>query len=117
MTARITRADEAPEYHPPLHTGIHARRLQGHEAGPTDRFWVGMSTYPPGSSADQSPAAQETVYVVVSGSLVLSLDDGDHDLHAGDSVHLPRGTVRGVTNTSEDDAQLLVVIATPQEQP
>lgn len=75
-----------------------------------------MSIYPPGSSADQSPAAQETVYVVTSGSLVLSVEDGDHELHAGDSVHLPRGTVRSVTNTSDDDAQLLVVIASPQEE-
>lgn len=115
MSARITRSDEAPEYHPPLHTGVHARRLQGHEAGSTERFWVGMSTYPPGSSAETSAAAQETVYVVLAGTLLLSAEDEDHELHAGDSVHLPRGTVRSVTNISDDDAQLLVVIATPQE--
>lgn len=116
MTARIVRAAEAPEYHPPLHTGVNARRLQGLEAGPTERFWVGLSTYPPGSSANTSPTAQETVYLVTEGSLVLTVEDAEHQLRAGDSVHMPRGTVRSVTNTSGADAQLLVIIATPQDE-
>ena len=46
MSARIVRAADAPAYDPPLHTGVEARRLQGLEAGETDRFWVGLSTYP-----------------------------------------------------------------------
>ena len=115
MSARIVRAADAPAYHPPLHTGVQARRLQGLEAGETDRFWVGLSTYPPESSADTSPTAQETVYVVLDGTLVLTVDGGEHELGGGDSVHLPRGTVRSVANRSEEPARLLVVIATPTE--
>jgi quercetin dioxygenase-like cupin family protein len=118
MTTRITRADAAPSYAPPRHDGVDARRLQGLEAGPTDRFWVGLSVYHPGGTAQTSPAAQETVYVVLDGELVLTVeDDGIEEvLRAGDSVHLPEGTVRQVENRGDGTARLLVVIATPPPQ-
>lgn len=110
---RITPADAAPPYHPPLHQDVQAVRLQGHEAGPTDRFWVGRSRYLPGGRADEAPTAEETVYVVLDGELVLTTDRQDSTLHAGDSVHLPKGTVRSLENRSGKDASLLVVIALP----
>lgn len=115
MSARITRGDQAPPYSPPLHDGVDARRLQGHEAGPTDAFWVGLSVYEPGGAAQKSPAAQETVYVVVDGELELTVEaDGIHEtLRPGDSAHLPKGTVRSVVNQSDAPARLLVVIANP----
>jgi quercetin dioxygenase-like cupin family protein len=116
MSARITRAGEAPPYHPPLHDGVDAVRLQGLEAGPTERFWVGLSVYHPGGAAQQSPTAQETVYVVLDGSLVLTVDGASSDLRAGDSVHLPQGTVRSVENRGDAPARLLVVIATPARE-
>jgi quercetin dioxygenase-like cupin family protein len=111
---RITRADAAPPYHPPLHHDVQAVRLQGHEAGPTGRFWVGRSVYPPGGRADEAPTAEETVYVVLDGELVLNAEGQTATLSAGDSVHLPKGTVRSVENGSGQDATLLVVIATPE---
>lgn len=114
MSARVVRAGDAPAYHPPRHTGVDAVRLQGLEAGPTERFWVGLSTYPPGSVAETSPAAEETVYVVLEGRLVLTAEDGEHELAEGDSVHLERGTVRSVVNAADRPARLLVVIATPE---
>lgn len=119
MAARITRADQAPPYSPPLHEGIRARRLQGHEAGPTERFWVGMSDYEPGGVAQTSPAAQETVYVVLEGELELAVPDEGlvETVRTGDSVHLPRGTVRSLTNRSGIPARLLVVIAHPEPAP
>lgn len=110
---RITTADAAPPYHPPLHQDVQAVRLQGHEAGPTTRFWVGRSRYLPGGRADQAPTAEETVYVVLDGELVLSTDGQDSTLRAGDSVHLPKGTVRSLENRSGQDASLLVIIALP----
>lgn len=116
MAARITRADQAPPYFPPLHEHVDARRLQGHEAGPTERFWVGVSVYHPDGSATTAPAAQETVYVVLDGELQLLVEaDGiDETLYAGDSAHLPKGTVRSVTNRTGIPARLLVVIAHPE---
>jgi uncharacterized cupin superfamily protein len=117
VAARITRADAAPPYSPPLHEGVDARRLQGLEAGATERFWVGVSVYHPGGSAQTAPAAQETVYVVVSGELLLTVDAVEDILRPGDSVHLSKGTVRSVENRSDATARLLVVIATPDGTP
>lgn len=115
MTARITRLATAPAYTPPLHEGVDARRLQGHEAGPTERFWVGESHYHPAGSAQTSPTAEETVYYVIEGELTLTLPHGQvEQLGAGDCVHLPRGTVRSLENRTGNGARLLVVIATPQ---
>jgi hypothetical protein len=119
MTARIMLAGQAPAYHPPLHEGVEAVRLQGMEAGPTDRFWVGHSTYAPGGAAQLSPTAEETVYLVLGGELVLSVPQEGPDqgrgleqvLRVGDSVHMTRGTVRSVVNRSSAPAQLLVIIA------
>lgn len=117
MSVRVTPADAAPPYQPPLHQDVQAVRLQGHEAGPTSRFWVGRSRYLPGGRADQAPAAEETVYVVLAGQLVLTAEGKDTVLREGDSVHLPKGTVRSLENRSGQDASLLVVIATPEPAP
>lgn len=117
MTASLTLASQAPEYHPLLHDGVTAVRLQGHEASSTDRFWVGLSTYAPGGAAQLSPAAEETVYIVLDGELAVQVPDEGLDrlLRAGDSIHLPKGTIRSVNNRSHKPARLLVVIATPKE--
>jgi quercetin dioxygenase-like cupin family protein len=111
---RVTRADQAPPYAPPLHQGVDAVRLQGMEAGPTERFWVGLSVYAPGGFADTAPTAEETVYVVLDGELALHAEGAVQTLRAGDSVHLPKGTVRSVRNESGAPARLLVVIGTPR---
>ena len=112
MGARVVRAADAPPYSPPLHTDVDAVRLQGLEAGPTEGFWVGLSTYPPGSSADTAPAAAETVYVVLAGELVLTAGGEEWTLRPDDSAHLTAGTVRSLVNESSADARLLVVIGT-----
>jgi quercetin dioxygenase-like cupin family protein len=114
---RITRADAAPPYSPPLHHDVEAVRLQGLEAGPTGRFWVGRSRYLPGGRAGEAPTAEETVYVVLGGELVLNAEGQSAALRAGDSVHLPKGTVRSLENRSGQEASLLVVIAMPEPSP
>ena len=86
-------------------------RLQGHEAGPTERFWVGLSYYLPGGGADESPTGEETVYVVLDGTLVVTADGHEAELGALDSAHLPKGTVRRVDNRSKRPATLMVIIA------
>ena len=113
MPVRITRADAAPPYSPPLHEGVAARRLQGHEAGPTERFWVGLSVYAPGGRARTAPTAEETVYTTLDGELVLSADGREETLRRHDSAHLAKGTVRSIENRSAAPATLLVVIANP----
>ena len=113
MPARIVRADEAPTYLPPNHEGVIARRLQGHDAGQTERFWVGQSNYAPGAEASTTPTNEETVYVVLEGELQLNVDGGEQRIGAGDSVHLPRGTVRSLKNATQAQARILVIVALP----
>jgi quercetin dioxygenase-like cupin family protein len=112
---RITRHVSAPGYVAPAHHDVAAMRLQGHEAGPTERFWVGLSYYLPGGGADESPAAEETVYVVLDGTLVVRADGREEEIGPLDSVHLPKGTIRRVDNRSARPAALLVIIGNRQD--
>ena len=93
---------------------LSTRRLQGQEAGPTERFWVGLSYYLPGGGADESPTSEETVYVVLDGTLVVQADGREEEIGPLDSVHLPKGTLRRVDNRSPRPATLLVIIANRQ---
>jgi uncharacterized cupin superfamily protein len=112
---RITRHASAPGYAPAAHHDVAALRLQGHEAGPTERFWVGLSCYLPGGGADESPTAEETVYVVLDGTLVVRADGLEEELGPLDSVHLAKGTLRRLDNRSAQRATLLVIIGNRQD--
>jgi mannose-6-phosphate isomerase-like protein (cupin superfamily) len=111
---RVTRHSAAPAYVAKAHHDVATMRLQGHEAGQTERFWVGLSYYLPGGGADESPTSEETVYVVLDGTLVVSADGREEEVGPFDSVHLPKGTVRRVDNRSARPATLLVIIANQQ---
>ena len=111
---RITRHSGAPAYVAPAHHEVATRRLQGQDAGPTERFWVGLSYYLPGGGADESPTSEETVYVVLDGTLVVQADGQEEEIGPLDSVHLPKGTLRRVDNRSPRPATLLVIIANRQ---
>ncbi|WP_217624637.1 cupin domain-containing protein [Streptomyces sp. TRM64462] len=113
---RVTRLDDALAYEPPLHHGVGALRLQGHEAGPTVRFWSGLSYYLPGGAADSAPTVEETVYVVLDGELVVTADGDEETLRPYDSVHLAKGQIRSVENRSRRPATLLVTVALPHEE-
>ncbi|MCV7200354.1 beta-D-galactosidase [Mycobacterium angelicum] len=110
---KVTRASAAPPYAAPAHHNVSMTRLQGHEAGHTERFWVGMSRYHPGGTAEKESAGEETVYVVLDGELVITTDTGDTVLNRLDSVHLAKGEVRSIQNRSDREALLLVTIAHP----
>lgn len=113
----VTRVSEAPTYVASAHHGVCTARLQGLEASPTERFWVGVSLYHPGGTAEKTAAQQETVYVVLDGELVVRTDQGEAVLGRLDSVHLAKGEVRSIVNRSEKEALLLVTIAHPQGDP
>lgn len=111
---RVTRYAAAPTYSPPLHVDVTCKRLQGHEAGPTQHLWVGHSVYGPGGAASASATLEETIYTVLDGEIVVSASGREETLRALDSVHLPKGTVRSVENRSDRDASILVTIALPR---
>ena len=111
----VTRLSSAPAYEAVKHHGVAGLRLQGHEAGPSEHFWVGLSYYLPGGGADENPTAEETVYVVLDGSLDVVADGERVTLGVHDSLHMAKGTVRRVDNVSAHTATLLVIIAKPHE--
>jgi mannose-6-phosphate isomerase-like protein (cupin superfamily) len=114
---RITRLAGAPAYTAPLHHDVGTLRLQGHEAGPTERFWVGLSYYLPAGRADLAPTREETVYLVLDGEVVVTAGGRAETLGRYDSVHLPKGTQRSVVNATNSPATLLVIIAQPPPEP
>ena len=58
---QITRIDEAPAYEAAKHNDVEAVRLQGFEASDAKAFWVGLSNYLPGGSAERGATDTEKV--------------------------------------------------------
>lgn len=109
----VTKHADAVAYDAPFHTGVDTRRLQGMEVGPTAGFWMGLSVYPPGSSAGPSDIPVEAMYLVVSGEFVLTCKGETHVMRQYDSVHFEPGDHRQLVNKSDADAVLAVCIANP----
>ncbi|WP_310786377.1 beta-D-galactosidase [Mycobacterium sp. Z3061] len=107
----VTRVCDAPTYVAPAHHHVCTSRLQGLEAGPSERFWVGVSLYHPGGMAEKAAAPAETVYVVLDGELVIHTEEGETVLGRLDSMHLARGETRSILNRSDHEALLLVTMA------
>ena len=115
MTMRITRLADAERFSPPGHEGVGPVRLQGGESTPTTDFTVALSHYLPGGRADLAPQVAETVYVLVSGALVMTSEGEEATLGPLDSVHFTPGTTRAVENRTNAPASMLVVRAVRQE--
>jgi uncharacterized cupin superfamily protein len=110
---KITKHPEAIAYDAPFHSGVDTKRLQGMEIGSTGAFWLGLSVYPPGSSAGPSDIVGESIYFVVSGEFVLRCNGITETLQQYDSVHFVKGDHRELVNESDSDAVLAVAIANP----
>ncbi|WP_426517458.1 cupin domain-containing protein [Diaminobutyricibacter sp. McL0618] len=112
MTMRVTRIGDAEPFQPEGHNGVGPVRLQGGESTPTTDFTVALSHYLPGGAAELAPQPSETVYVIVSGELVMSAEGREAVLGVFDSVHFTPGTVRSVENRTNLPASMLVIRAT-----
>jgi len=111
MTMRVTRLSEAEPFSPVGHAGVGPVRLQGGQSTPTTDFTVALSHYLPGGAADLAPQPSETVYVILSGELVMSSEGTEETLGAYDSVHFTEGTTRTVENRTHLPASMLVIRA------
>ena len=109
MTMRITRLADGEAFAPAGHTGVGPLRLQGGEQTPTERVTVVLSHYLPGGRAESAPQPVETVYVLLSGELVMVSEGQEETLRPYDSVHFTPGTVREVVNRSQVPASMLVI--------
>ena len=109
MSMRVTRIEEAEPFQPVGHEGVGPVRLQGGRATPTTDFAVTLSHYLPGGTAALAPQESETVYVVLSGELVMASEGEEAALGAFDSVHFSPGTMRTVENRTHLPASMLVI--------
>jgi quercetin dioxygenase-like cupin family protein len=109
----VTRLKDAVPYYPPEHDDMRCLRLQGHEAGPADLAWVGMSQLLPGGHTSLGASPQEKFYVVLEGEL--TVDNGVESvvLRQWDSVRIAPGEKRALKNESMRPAVVLLTMPLP----
>ncbi|WP_406143676.1 cupin domain-containing protein [Streptomyces sp. NBC_01012] len=109
MPIEIAELTQAERFQPVGHDGVGPVHLFGGERY-EGAVTVALSHYLPGGRADLSPVPAETLYVVLSGTLVLTDEDGSaHTLNTLDSARLTEGTLRGVENPTNLPASMLVI--------
>lgn len=107
----VSRFAEAKEYHPPLHHGCSALRLQGFEASGADFAWAGLSHILPRGGAEMDAGPLGKIYVVIAGEVTVRLGDGtEENLGPLDSCFIPAGEAREVLNLTNAVASMLVVM-------
>lgn len=110
----LTLFDQAPTYVAPNHFDMHCLRLQGHEAGPSQALWLGVSQIAPGghTSLDGSPV--EKHYVVLEGEVTLVSElDGQRTeaiLRRHDSACFAPGEKRQLVNKTGEPASILLAM-------
>jgi glyoxylate utilization-related uncharacterized protein len=107
MTARLHRIADALAFAPAGHTGVAPVKLTG--TTPDEFVSVVLSSYEPGAHAERSPVALDTVYLVLTGSLTVTLDDAEYELGHLDALFLPEGSVRAVDNRTGEPASMFVI--------
>jgi quercetin dioxygenase-like cupin family protein len=107
MTARLHRFGDAAAFQPEGHTGVSPVRLTG--GVPDESLSVVLSSYEPGAHAERSPVTLDTVYLILTGRLTISLDDEQVELTHLDSLFLPAGCVRAVDNLTAEPASMFVI--------
>jgi quercetin dioxygenase-like cupin family protein len=109
----VTRFDCAPGYFPDNHFLMKCVRLQGHEAGPSDMLWLGVSTLEPGGHTASDASPVEKHYVVLEGELTIVTDAGETVLRKHDSCRLAPGESRALKNASTGVAMVLLAMPYP----
>jgi uncharacterized cupin superfamily protein len=106
----VTRLEKAPAYFPPNHHDMRCLRLQGHEAGPSDKLWLGLSHLLPGGHTSLDGSAVEKHYVVLEGEVTVVTEDGEATLKAWDSCRLAPGEKRRLENRTNRPASILLAM-------
>jgi hypothetical protein len=110
----LTRIADAPAYFPPNHVDMRCLRLQGKEAGPSDRLWLGMSQLLPGGGTTLEGSAVEKHYVLIEGELTIRTElDGvmsEQRLQRLDSCRIAPGEKRQLFNHSNLPAMILLAM-------
>ena len=106
----VTRFKEAQAYFPSNHEGMHCLRLQGHEAGPSDALWMGLSHLLPGGGTTLDGSGVEKFYVVLEGEVTIVTEEGEHLLSKYDSCRLAPNEKRALKNKSNQPATILLAM-------
>lgn len=106
----VTRFAAAPAYHPPNHEAMRCLRLQGHEAGPSDTLWIGVSHLLPGGGTTMEASPLEKFYVVLEGEVTVVTPAGEETLYPYDSCRLEPGEPRALANRSRRPATVLLAM-------
>ena len=113
----ITRFDQAPPYKAPNHFDMHMLRLQGHEAGPSQTLWLGVSQLLPGGHTTLDGSPVEKHYVVLEGELTLVSElngvQTEAVLGKHDSACFAAGEKRQLVNRSNRAAMVLLAMPYP----
>jgi quercetin dioxygenase-like cupin family protein len=109
----LTRFADAPQYFPPNHDGMHCLRLQGHEAGPSDTIWLGVSHILPGGGTTLDASPIEKLYVVLDGQVTVITEAGEEILGPHDSCRLAPGEKRALKNNTNRPASILLAMPYP----
>ena len=107
MRARLHRIADAVAFHSEGHAGVAPVRLAG--TAPDEPISVVLSRYEPGAHAEMSPVAVDTIYLLRTGKLTISLEGEQHELTELDSIFLPAGCVRAVDNRTSEPASMFVI--------
>eukprot|EP01032_Pedospumella_encystans_P028483 gene28483-32169_t len=93
---------------------MHCLRLQGHEAGPSDTVWLGLSHLLPGGGTTLDASGVEKLYVVLEGEVTIVTEDGaqlhQHVLRQYDSARLAPGEKRALKNHTNHPASILLAM-------
>jgi quercetin dioxygenase-like cupin family protein len=109
----VTRIADASPYEAPGHFDMRGLRLHGFDVSPSQNFWVGVSHFLPGGGAQSDAGAMEKVYVVIEGTMTITTDEGDTELHPLDSCYLAGGERRAIANRTNRPASMIVIMPHP----
>ncbi|PXX00387.1 cupin domain-containing protein [Mycolicibacterium moriokaense] len=109
MPVHINRLADAEYSQPDGHTVVSATRVQGGDSSPTEAVTAALSHYLPRATAELAPQPRETIYVVVSGELVIESEGEATTLRSFDSAHFTAGTQPMVFNRTQLPASMLVI--------
>ena len=109
----VTRLADAKPYFTPEHHDMRCLRLQGHEAGPADLLWLGMSQILPGGHTSLDASPMEKYYVVLEGEVTISNGEEEVVLRQWDSCRIAPGEGRALRNDTNRPAAILLSMPFP----
>ena len=98
---------------PGAHPQQISKRLAGGDDHPSERLYVGLTTFEPGAHAPLHWHIVEGLYYVISGSAVLTDIEGkSHDIGPGSVIYTPAGIDASHQWDIKDSLQLIAIRAT-----